>query len=90
MIPTIVIRAAHDELDTRERFRSAGAVDYLLKPLQETPLIFAINAATGAPARCRKRGKLIGRSILDVVVRQQMRLPLGGHFRRIQRRVSAG
>jgi hypothetical protein len=37
MIPTIVIRAAHDELDTRERFRSAGAVDYLLKPLQETP-----------------------------------------------------
>jgi hypothetical protein len=59
MIPTIVI-TAHDGLGTRERCRSAGAVDYLLKPLQEAPLI-AINAATEAPARRTKRSELIGR-----------------------------
>jgi FixJ family two-component response regulator len=45
-IPTIVI-TAHDGLGTRERCRSAGAVAYLLKPLQGGPLISAINAATG-------------------------------------------
>jgi FixJ family two-component response regulator len=45
-IPTIVI-TAHDGLGTRERCRSAGAAAYLLKPLQDAPLISAINAATG-------------------------------------------
>ena len=49
-IPTIVI-TAHDGLGTRERCRSAGAAAYLLKPLQEGPLISAINAATGQVGR---------------------------------------
>jgi FixJ family two-component response regulator len=49
-IPTIVI-TAHDGLGTRERCRSAGAAAYLLKPLQEAPLISAINAATERAGR---------------------------------------
>jgi CheY-like chemotaxis protein len=50
IIPTIVI-TAHDGLGTRERCRSAGAAAYLLKPLQEAPLISAINAATERAGR---------------------------------------
>jgi CheY-like chemotaxis protein len=50
IIPTIVI-TAHDGLGTRERCRSAGAVDYLLKPLQEAPLISAIDAADGGTSQ---------------------------------------
>lgn len=45
-IPTIVV-TARDGLGTRERCRSAGAVAYLLKPLQEASLISAINSAMG-------------------------------------------
>jgi FixJ family two-component response regulator len=47
----IIIMTAHDGLGTRERCRSAGAAAYLLKPLQQTLLISAINAATGRAAR---------------------------------------
>jgi FixJ family two-component response regulator len=49
-IPTIVI-TAHDGVGTRERCRSAGASAYLLKPLQNTALIAAINSAMGREQR---------------------------------------
>jgi FixJ family two-component response regulator len=45
-IPTIVI-TAHNELATRQLCVDAGAHAYLLKPLQGSALIAAINAATG-------------------------------------------
>jgi CheY-like chemotaxis protein len=45
-IPTIVI-TAHDEGGTRERCRSAGVANYLVKPLHRKTLIAAINEATG-------------------------------------------
>ena len=41
-IPTIVI-TAHDEADMRELCAAAGAETYLLKPLQDTALLAAIN-----------------------------------------------
>jgi FixJ family two-component response regulator len=44
-IPTIVI-TAHDEPGSKERCSAAGAAAYLLKPIQKTKLIAAINAAT--------------------------------------------
>jgi FixJ family two-component response regulator len=44
-IPTIVI-TAHNEPGFRERCRGAGAVAYLLKPLDQALLIAAISAAT--------------------------------------------
>ncbi len=44
-IPTIVI-TAHDEQALRQRCGHAGAVAYLLKPLNENALIAAINSAT--------------------------------------------
>jgi FixJ family two-component response regulator len=43
-IPTIVI-TAHDEVDIQERCKSAGAASYLLKPLQDTSLLAAIDDA---------------------------------------------
>lgn len=43
-IPTIII-TAHDQPGLRERCRSAGAMAYLLKPLNETYLLAAINEA---------------------------------------------
>jgi FixJ family two-component response regulator len=43
-IPTIVI-TAHNEADMRELCESAGAASFLLKPLQDTSLLAAINAA---------------------------------------------
>jgi FixJ family two-component response regulator len=46
-IPTIVI-TAHNEAGARERCESAGAMAFLLKPLQETALLAAIGAATGS------------------------------------------
>jgi FixJ family two-component response regulator len=49
-IPVIII-TAHDEAGTRERCRSAGAVTLLLKPLQESVLLAAIDDATTRP-RC--------------------------------------
>ena len=45
-IPTIVI-TAHSDTNIRERCKSAGASDYLLKPLQCDTLIAAIDKATG-------------------------------------------
>jgi len=44
-IPTIVI-TAHDEFGAQERCQSAGAKAYLLKPIQESTLIAAIEAVT--------------------------------------------
>jgi FixJ family two-component response regulator len=44
-IPTIVI-TAHNDPGFRQRCESAGAIAYLLKPLNETTLIAAINSAT--------------------------------------------
>jgi len=41
-IPTIVI-TAHNEADMRELCKSAGAANYLLKPLQDTSLFAAID-----------------------------------------------
>jgi FixJ family two-component response regulator len=43
-IPTIIV-TAHDEAGARERCTSAGAVAFLLKPLHDTALIAAIDAA---------------------------------------------
>jgi FixJ family two-component response regulator len=43
-IPTIII-TAHDEAGTRERCKSAGAIAYLLKPVQDASLFAAIDAA---------------------------------------------
>jgi FixJ family two-component response regulator len=43
-IPTIVI-TAHNEAGARERCESAGAVAFLSKPLQDTSLLAAIDAA---------------------------------------------
>jgi|SRR5215207_7361735 FixJ family two-component response regulator len=44
IIPTIVI-TGHDTPGTRQRCLSAGAVAYLLKPIEEAALISAINVA---------------------------------------------
>ena len=44
-IPTIIV-TAYDEVGIRERCRSAGAVAFLSKPLQESALLAAIDEAT--------------------------------------------
>jgi FixJ family two-component response regulator len=44
-IPTIII-TAHDEAVIRERCKSAGAVAYLAKPVPQTALFGAIEAAS--------------------------------------------
>ena len=49
-IPTIVI-TAHDEADMRELCAAAGAETYLLKPLQDTALLAAINDVRAKTAR---------------------------------------
>ena len=46
-IPTIVI-TAHNEVGERERCKSAGAVAFLAKPLQDTVLLAAIEQARGS------------------------------------------
>lgn|SRR5262245_46437737 len=46
-IPTIVI-TAHNDACSRERCTSAGAIEYLLKPLQSSTLLAAIGKAIGA------------------------------------------
>jgi FixJ family two-component response regulator len=43
-IPTIII-TAHDEAGMRERCKSAGAVAYLAKPVNDTSLFAAIDSA---------------------------------------------
>ena len=48
-IPTIVI-TAHGDADMLERCVTAGASSCLRKPLQDTSLFAAINAATNRPA----------------------------------------
>jgi FixJ family two-component response regulator len=45
-IPTIII-TAHDEAGMRERCKSAGAIAYLSKPVNNTALFAAIDAAGG-------------------------------------------
>ena len=50
-IPTIVI-TAHRESGIRERCESAGAIAFLLKPLQDTSLFAAIDGAN----RIERRG----------------------------------
>jgi FixJ family two-component response regulator len=44
-IPTIII-TAHDEAGMRERCKAAGAIAFLSKPLQDTSLFAAIDAAS--------------------------------------------
>ena len=51
-IPTIVI-TAHGDPGIRERCEAAGAIAFLLKPLQDTSLFAAIDEAIGS---ARKRG----------------------------------
>ena len=43
-IPTIII-TAHDEAGMRDKCRSAGAIAYLVKPVQDTSLFAAIDAS---------------------------------------------
>jgi FixJ family two-component response regulator len=45
-IPTIVI-TAHNETEARAQCESAGASAFLLKPLQDTKLLAAIDSLTG-------------------------------------------
>ena len=45
-IPTIII-TAHDQAGMRERCKAAGAIAFLSKPLQDTSLFAAIDAARG-------------------------------------------
>ena len=45
-IPTIII-TAHDETGIRKRCEAAGAVAFLAKPVQDTALLAAIDAARG-------------------------------------------
>jgi len=45
-IPTIII-TAHNEVGGRERCESAGALAFLLKPLQAASLFAALNDADG-------------------------------------------
>ncbi len=49
-IPLIFI-TAHDDEQTRERARRAGAVEYLPKPFDEDTLIRAIHSALGDSSR---------------------------------------
>jgi FixJ family two-component response regulator len=53
-IPTIVI-TAHAEADMRALCEAAGADTYLLKPLQDTVLLAAIDEAQARAARSRGR-----------------------------------
>src|SRR5262245_63626550 len=53
-IPTIVI-TAHAEAGMRERCEAAGAEIFLLKPLQDTTLLAAIDKARATTARARGR-----------------------------------
>jgi FixJ family two-component response regulator len=54
-IPTIVI-TAHRENDMRKLCEAAGAETYLLKPLQDTSLLAAINDVRTKTARTQRRG----------------------------------
>ena len=53
-IPTIVI-TAHNEPEVRDQCESAGASAFLLKPMQDTKLLAAIDSLTGGqkPKRCQ-------------------------------------
>ncbi len=53
-IPTIVM-TAHAEAGMRERCEAAGAETYLVKPLQDTILLTAIDEARVRTARVRGR-----------------------------------
>jgi FixJ family two-component response regulator len=53
-IPTIII-TAHRENGIRERCESAGASAFLLKPLQDTSLFAAVDAASGIRANGHDR-----------------------------------
>jgi len=49
--PPVVFITAHDDPDTRERARRAGAIPYLRKPFEETALIDALHRATALQRR---------------------------------------
>jgi FixJ family two-component response regulator len=46
--PPVVFITAHDDPDTRERARRAGAIQYLRKPFEDAALIDALYRATAA------------------------------------------
>lgn len=48
--PPVVFITAHDDVETRERARRAGAVQYLRKPFDDAALIDALCRATGLEA----------------------------------------
>jgi FixJ family two-component response regulator len=60
-IPTIVI-TAHDEPDFQQQCESAGAMAYLLKPLDRSTLIAAITWAI-AMGSTSKRVRVLGRQV---------------------------
>jgi FixJ family two-component response regulator len=54
-IPTIFITGG-DDATTRERALTAGGVEYLVKPFNDTALITAVQKLS-APGTCAKRGR---------------------------------
>jgi CheY-like chemotaxis protein len=46
--PPVIIITGHDEPGTRERLQSFSAADYLLKPVDETALLNAIERCLGS------------------------------------------
>jgi FixJ family two-component response regulator len=52
-IPTIII-TAHDETGMRERCKAAGAIAFLPKPIQDTSLFAAIEAACRFKGECSR------------------------------------
>jgi FixJ family two-component response regulator len=58
-IPTVVI-TAHNEIGLRERCKAAGAAEFLVKPLNASILIGAIQVAVSRPASQPPTGSLPG------------------------------
>jgi FixJ family two-component response regulator len=54
-IPTIVV-TAHDEVIARQRCKAAGALAYLLKPVQAATLIAALEAVTDPVTTMKNAG----------------------------------
>jgi FixJ family two-component response regulator len=52
--PPVVIITAHDEPETREECRAAGAAAFLRKPLDERLLLNAISAALSPASQTRR------------------------------------
>ncbi len=47
--PPVIVITGHDQAGTAERVASLGARAYLTKPVDEEPLLRAINSALGGP-----------------------------------------